>query len=349
MTSGSKGTQQVIEARYHDRVNVLQALNGGQACAPAPFDRAAWYQLLADSGLRPLVAVASEAGTSAALVLREHGGWITPLRNWYSFTWRPLAPQGAQGDALLAAIARHLHRRAHRVTLEPVPGEDGSATRLAAAFRAAGWLVEVSQCDTNHILRVNGRSFAAYWESRPGRLRSTLKRKSSKVETRILTAYDPAAWAAYERIYAASWKPAEANPAMLRAFAKAEAAAGRLRLGLAFHEGEAIAAQFWTIENGTAYIHKLAHRESHKHLSAGTTLTAALFAHVIDTDHAELIDFGTGDEPYKADWMEETRARYRIDCLAPLAWRAWPLLGKRMLRRIVTQRRATLAPGVPRG
>jgi len=339
----------VIEARYHDRVNVLQALNGVQACAPAPFDREEWYQLLADSGLRPLIAVASEAGMSAALALSEQGGCITPLRNWYSFTWRPLASQGARGDALLAAIARQLHTRTHRVTLEPVPDEDGSATRLAAAFRAAGWLVEVRRCDTNHILRVNGRSFAEYWESRPGHLRTALKRKGGKVETRILAACDPADWAAYERIYAASWKPAEGNPAMLRAFAEAEAAAGRLRLCLAFHEGEAIAAQFWTIENGTAYIHKLAHLESRKHLSAGTTLTAALFAHVIDTDRASLIDFGTGDEPYKADWMEETRARYRIDCLAPLAWRAWPPLAKRMLRRIGTQRPAKLAPGFPRG
>ena len=50
-----------------------------------------------------------------------------------------------------------------------------------------------------------------------------------------------------------------------------------LRLGLARHVGAVIAAQFWTVENGVAYIHKLAHRESAKPLSAGTTLSAALF------------------------------------------------------------------------
>ncbi len=344
--------QQVIEARYHDRVNVLQALNGAHTpspCTRAPFDRAEWYQLLADSGLVPLIAIASDAEASAALALTEDRGRITPLRNWYSFTWRQLAPAGPRGDALLAEIARQLKARGHRVTLEPVPDEDGSAARLAAAFRAAGWLVAVSACDTNHILRVAGRSFAQYWESRPGPLRTTLKRKGKKVETRIITAFDPADWAAYEGIYAASWKPAEGNPAMLRAFAQSEAAAGRMRLGLAIHEGEPIAAQFWTIENGIAYIHKLAHLESHKHLSAGTTLSAALFAHAIDTDGVQLIDFGTGDQSYKADWMEETRARYRIDCLAPFAPPAWPPLAKRMLRRIGTAAAAKLAPGVPRG
>lgn len=339
----------MIEARYHDRVNVLQALNGEGIAAPAPFDRAEWYQLLADSGLAPLIAIASDAEASAALALTEEAGRITPLRNWYSFTWRQLAPTGPKGDALLAEIARQLKARSHRVTLEPVPDEDGSAARLAAAFRAAGWLVEVSACDTNHILRVAGRTFADYWDSRPGQLRTTLKRKGKKVETRILTAFDPADWHEYERIYAASWKPAEGDPAMLRAFAMSEAAAGRMRLGLAIHEGAAIAAQFWTVENGTAYIHKLAHLESHKHLSAGTTLSAALFAHVIDTDRVQLIDFGTGDQGYKADWMEETRARYCIDCLAPLAPRAWPPLAKRVLRRIGTAATATLAPGRPHG
>lgn len=339
----------MIEARYHDRVNVLQALNGAGTPTPAPFDRPEWYQLLADSGLAPLIAMASDADASAALALTQDNGRITPLRNWYSFTWRQLAPAGPAGDALLAEIARQLKARGHRVTLEPVPDEDGSATRLAAAFRAAGWLVEVSACDTNHILHVAGRSFAEYWASRPGQLRTTLKRKGNKVETRIITAFDPAEWAEYERIYAASWKPAEGNPAMLRAFARSEAAAGRMRLGLALHEGSAIAAQFWTVENGIAYIHKLAHLESHKHLSAGTSLSAALFAHAIDTDGVGLIDFGTGDQPYKADWMEQTRARYCIDCLHPLAPRAWPPLAKRMLRRIGTRKLATLAPGAPHG
>lgn len=339
----------MIEAGYHDRVNVLQALNAACSPTPAPFDRAEWYQLLADSGLVPLIAMASDANVSAALALTEARGHITPLRNWYSFTWRQLAPQGPDGDALLTQIARQLKARGHRVTLEPVPDEDGSATRLADAFRRAGWLVEVTACDTNHILHVNGRSFAEYWESRPGQLRTTLKRKGKKVETRITATFAPDFWADYERIYAASWKPAEGNPAMLRAFAQSEAAAGRMRMGLAYYEGAAIAAQFWTVENGIAYIHKLAHLESHKHLSAGTTLSAALFQHAIDTDRAHLVDFGTGDQAYKADWMEETRARYRIDCLAPFAPRAWPAFAKRVLRRIGTTRTAKLAQRAPHG
>lgn len=321
----------MIEARYHDSVNVLQAL---KACeTPAPFDRAEWYALLAETGLTPLIAIADHAGDTAALALTEDSGRIAPLRNWYSFTWRELAPPGAAGDRLLEAIARQLKTRGYRVTLEPVPGEDGSAERLARAFRATGWKVAVEPCDINHILPVRGRSFDEYWESRPGQLRTTLKRKAKKVEVEVLTRFDAAVWADYEAIYAASWKPAEDQPAMLRAFAQGEGAAGRLRLGVARADGVAVAAQCWTVENSIAYIHKLAHLESHKPLSAGTTLTAALFRHVIDIDKVTLVDFGTGDQSYKADWMEEVRPRFRIDCLDPAQARSWAPLTKRMLRR----------------
>ncbi len=319
----------MIEARYHDSVNVLQALTA--PAAAAPFDRAEWYALLAQTGLTPLIAIASDADNAAALALTEDGGRITPLRNWYSFTWRQLAPEGVAGDRLLEAIARQLKTRGHRVTLEPVPGEDGSAERLARAFRAAGWQVAVEECDTNHVLDVRGRNFAEYWDSRPGQLRTTLKRKAKKVETEVLTHFDAEVWAEYETIYAASWKPAEDQPAMLRAFAQSEGEAGRLRLGVARAEGLAVAAQCWTVENGVAYIHKLAHLESHKPLSAGTTLSAALFQHVIDIDKVALVDFGTGDQSYKADWMEAVRPRFRIDCLDMRQPKAWAPLAKRML------------------
>lgn len=332
----------MIEARYHDSVNVLQALT---ACeAQAPFDRAEWFALLADTGLTPLITVASDANATAALALTEQDGRIAALRNWYSFTWRELAPAGAAGDHLLQAIAHQLKGRGHRVTLEPVPGEDGSAERLARAFRQAGWRVQMEPCDINHILPVNGRSFADYWESRPGQLRTTLMRKGKKVQTEILSRFDPEVWAEYEAIYAASWKPAEDHPAMLRAFAQGEGAAGRLRLGVARVDGLAVAAQCWTVENSIAYIHKLAHLENYKHLSAGTTLSAALFAHVIDSDRVSLVDFGTGDQSYKADWMEATRPRYRIDCLDAGQPAAWPPLAKRVLRALLPAAHPSLGP-----
>lgn len=327
----------MIEARYHDSVNVLQEMFAAPEDAleaKGPFDRAEWYALLAQTGLKPLIATAQDDDERAALALTECGGRIVPLRNWYSFTWRQLAAPGKRADALLYAIAHQLRDRGHRVTMAPVPDEDGSATRLADAFAAAGWRVEVTRCDTNHVLKVGARTFEQYWDTRPGPLRTTLKRKSGKVSVTILDRFEADAWEQYEAVYAASWKPSEGKPEMLRAFAEAEGTAGRLRLGLASHEGLAVAAQFWTVENGTAFIHKLAHRHTHQRLSAGTTLSAALFQRVIDTDRVILIDFGTGNEAYKRDWMDATRPRYQIDCLDMKAPRAWIDLARLAARRM---------------
>ena len=316
----------MIGSSYHDTVNVLQGL-----CqpAPSPFERSEWFALLAECGMTPLVVLASDGQSNAALALTEANGRIEPLRNWYSFTWRQLAPDGPAGEKLLTEIAAQLRARSHRVTLWPVPEEDGSASRLARAFAAAGWKVQRSQCDENHVLPVNGRSFAEYWAGRAGRMRTTLKRKAKKVDVQILNSFDADAWADYEAIYAESWKVAEDQPELLRRFAIQEGGAGRIRLAIARHDGMAVAAQFWTVEDGTAYIHKLAHLESHKNLSAGTTLTAALFEHVIDKDRVELVDFGTGNDPYKRDWMEEVRPRYQLDCLDPSQVKAWAPLAKR--------------------
>jgi hypothetical protein len=233
---------------------------------------------------------------------------------------------------LFAELAADLAGQAPRITLEKLSEDD--ARLLADAFRTASWLVWQQRCDSNHVLEVKGRSFAAYLSQRPGTLRSTLKRKGGKVDVTIHRSFDPQVYGEYEDIYRDSWKPQEGSPAFLRRFAEEEGAAGRLRMAIARAEGRAIAAQFWTVENGTAFIHKLAHREDAKALSPGTILSAALFEQVIDRDRVRLVDFGTGDDAYKRDWMEEVRPRFVIDALRP-AWPGnWPTIARNALRSL---------------
>lgn len=323
---------------YHDRVNVLQGIDLASA---SPFERAEWFALLAeDGGLQPFIALARNGDEALALPLMREGERLVPLANWYSFTWAPLATPGADMPALLGAVARDLAGQARRIVLSPLAGENGNAGRLEQAFRSAGWRVEKHICDTNHVLRPAGRSYADYLASRPGPVRTTLTRKAKKLDVTILTAFDAAAWADYEAVYRASWKPEEGKPAMLRRFAEQEGAAGRLRLAIARHGGHPVAVQFWSVEGGTAYIHKLAHIENAEPLSAGTVLTAALMQHVIDTDRVDLVDFGTGDDSYKGIWMEEARPRWRLDCMLASDPRNWPALGKAMLRTLASRQSA---------
>ena len=307
----------------------------GRECQHAPFDRLAWWSALHELCLpdeQLLLALASEGEMRCALALtqRQGSGQLRSLANWYSFWARPVFANG--GEALLPAMARDLVRKARRISHEPLAEAD--AQRTASAFAEAGWTVRAEQADVNHRVDLAGRSFAEYWAARPGHLRETVRRKSVKhaVTLRIAERFDPADWADYEAVYAQSWKPEEGSPAFLRRFAEEEGAAGTLRLGLAHINGRPVATQLWTVEHASAYIHKLAHVEDAKAHSPGTLLSHALFAHAIERDRAQTIDFGTGDDAYKRDWMEDVRPMLRLDMHRPLDPRSWPHLLRNRLR-----------------
>jgi hypothetical protein len=323
----------VTAISYHASIKDVQAQ---RLAAAGPFASREWFERLEASQARPLYAVAEDASGAVVLPLGRRGRRLESLLNWYGFTWRPLATPYGSVDSLLIALAGALAGKTSRIVLERVPDEDGTARQLQRIFQRAGWLVSREPCDTNRILAVEGRDYRTYLDSRPGPLRTTLKRKAKKVAVTIAERFDADMWTAYEAIYGESWKPEEGDPALLRAFAQAEGAAGRIRLAVARHDGEAVAAQFWTVEDGTAYIHKLAHRESAKPLSPGTTLTAALLEHVIDRDGVEVVDFGTGDDGYKRDWMEQARPRYRLQCWRKGDPRNWPSIARARWRTLVS-------------
>lgn len=326
----------MVSVVYHSDLNRVQSDEQlarllSSPLQAAPFDRLAWWQDLAERcGLAGGLAVAKDGTECAVLALAGDGAHLTSLSNWYTFRYRPVMTGAA---APLVALAQGLKARARRITLEAVPDEDGSADRVVGAFRAAGWIVFQEPSDINHYLQVSNRTYEEYLAGRPGPLRTTLKRKRNRVSTVVLDRFDEDAWAAYEAIYADSWKPAEGSPAFLRTFAVAESREGRLRLGLARDaEDRPVAAQLWTIEGDTAYIHKLAHREDARALSPGSVLLEAMLRRAIDVDKVACVDFGTGDDAYKRDWMELSRPRYRIDMFRPLAPGNWPALARAGMR-----------------
>lgn len=185
---------------------------------------------------------------------------------------------------------------------------------LTRAFRRARWSATATETSCNWTVDVAGLTFEEYWAGRPGELRSTVKRKGAKagLEITILDHFDDDAWDDYERVYADSWKPEEGSNQFLRAMARDEGAAGNLRLGIGRIDGHPVAAQLWTTENGVAIIHKLAHRDSAAECSPGSLLSAAMFQQAIDVDKVSVIDFGTGDDRYKSDWMDTRAPLYTL-------------------------------------
>lgn len=321
----------VIEVSYHDTADKLQDL---AFAASGPFDSLRWLSLLERHGASPMIALARDGSEWLALPMVRKDGALISLTNWFGFIWSPLTPHSQPSLALMQAVARDLLKREAHLVFNKIPEERGLADQMEQSFRDAGWTVFRNVSDQNHVLDVRGRSYAEYHAARPGRLRTTLSRKSKKVETEIFTEFQSSIWETYRSIYDKSWKPDEELSALLEDFAREEGAGGRLRMGIATADGTPVAAQFWSVEDGTAYIHKLAHVPEYEKLSAGTVLTAALFRHVIDVDGVELVDFGTGDDSYKRDWMEILRLRYTLDCYNPRKPQIWPAMGKAWLRHL---------------
>ena len=290
----------------------------------SPFDRLEWFRRTwhyCPSGDQPLVVRARTEGSDAWLFLAERAnGAAVSLASWYTLAFRPIitgTPTDSAARALLVATARRLRPRLSSIALDHVPEADASLCQHA--FRRAGWVVRVSPQVASWSIDVSGKTFPDYWAERPGQLRSTAKRKAAKIDLKveIFDRFDSAAWDAYADVYENSWKPHEGSLDFIRVMAEDKGAAGALRLGVATLEGRPVAAQLWTVSHGRALIHKLAHREDVAELSPGTILTKAMFEYAIDRDRVSLIDFGTGDDRYKADWMDTRVMRMRVEMFNP--------------------------------
>ncbi len=291
-----------------------------RARQPRLFDRIDWYRLLtAHCALpgTPLIVRARDGEGAVWLFLTRQAPRASALANWYSLETGPVT-HGPIKSELVTALASHLRsvEKLAAITLAPLTLEKLGLT--APAFRAAGWITGSTPVITNWSVALSCTDWKAYLSGRPRRLQNTLKRKlKHELNIKIYDRFSQDKWDIYEKIYKASWKPKEGFPAFLNALAEAEGQAGALRLGIAFDGSMPVAAQFWLVENGEATIHKLAHVEARRGSSPGTILTAAMFRHVIEQDKVHRIDFGTGDDSYKADWMDQRRLLHQLNLYNP--------------------------------
>lgn len=285
------------------------------------FDRLDWYRLLTAHCAIPgemLIVRARDDHGAVWLFLSRQGRQAVSLANWYTFASGPVSA-GTPHSALFEALARHLRTNERIAALVLSPLNTDRLDKVVDPFRSAGWIGIARPTTVNWICAPRSKSWDAYLQARPTRVQNTVRRKSraADIKIEIIDVFSYDKWNTYEHIYSLSWKQAEGSPAFLRALAEQESAAGTLRLGLAFDGDEAIAAQFWLVENGKATVHKLAHVEARRSESPGTLLTAAMFRHVIEQDAVHQIDFGTGDDGYKADWMDERRPLYSLHLFNP--------------------------------
>ncbi|WP_194713701.1 GNAT family N-acetyltransferase [Noviherbaspirillum soli] len=294
-----------------------------------------WFTHLAATGLEGnvqlrLYGVREQSNGNLAFVLplREAAGrrgmrQLEGLSNWYSSLYGPVGSDEAglrQAMTALAAAIAAERPRWDILDLHPLDPEDPSFEALLQALRAAGMATQRYFCFHNWYLDVAGRCYDDYAAGLPSRLKNTLKRKGRQLEKsgrarfEIVTggAQLESAIAAYEQVYAASWKSPEPSSDFMPGLMRLCAGQGWLRLGIATVDNEPAAAQLWIVCAGVASIYKLAYDEKFASLSIGSLLTERLMRQVIDIDRVREVDYLTGDDAYKRDWMSHSRERCGI-------------------------------------
>jgi hypothetical protein len=208
------------------------------------------------------------------------------------------------------------------IDLHPIHQHSDAYPLVLQAFSQAGMAVDNYFCSANWSLQMNQRNYRQYFDSLPSRLRHTLTRKAAQLKKNrqlrmeIVTSETDAQnrIADYLHIYERSWKNQEPFPEFIPGWILESARQQWLRLGIAYLDEQAVAAQIWLVEQNNkqkkASIYKLAHDQHYDRTSVGSLLTEHLMQHVIDVDQVDEVDFLHGDEKYKQDWMSR-RSEYR--------------------------------------
>jgi len=299
-----------------------------QATKESIFLSRQWFENLATAGLDEDQALALACVLSGDKVLAilplikvaETTGYA--LKHRYTPFYSLLFADTDQLEVLDCLVAGLSRLPVHSLLLEPVDENDGKIDALQRSMEKAGF-----QCDRNFrlynwIYRVQGQSFSEYMASRPARLRNTIARKRRKLERehgyeiRLFTGNDvPQAMPDYYAPYNASWKANEQYLDFLNGIVAGFSRMGWSRLAVLYVQGQPVASQLWFVLHGKANIFRLAYDEAWKFYSPGSILTSFLMEYVIDVDGVEEIDFLTGNDAYKPDWMSERRERFALSCI----------------------------------
>jgi hypothetical protein len=294
------------------------------------FSTLAWYASTLEAALPAgatacFQVVAVEGVVQAVLPMLLKAGRLSALTTPYTCLWQPLLAAGADPVGVGRTLAP-LWRRAAPVRLDCVPSSPGTDGLLRGLGQAGLTPLQFDHFG-NWFLDVRALDWNTYVASRPGPLRSAITR-----HTRRLMKQDGArfslvqsaagledAIAAYDAVYAASWKQPEPFPAFNATFIRASAAVGTLRLATLHLGPTPIAAQFWLVHEGWAAVLKLAYDEAFKKLAPGNVLTALVIRHLLEQEHVHTLDFGRGDDEYKSQWTGSRRQRVGALVVNPLS------------------------------
>ncbi len=316
------------------------------------FGSQAWYRAVLAAGISNgadarFLLCRSTDGTAAALFpMRsvDRGRGLESLTTLYTCRYQPLIADGVDARTLTESFLQFArYCRAWPTTrVDALPEDWRHLGRLIDAARSAG----LTACQFDHFGNwyepVRGMTWQDYLSARPGQLRETIRRKLRRSERDAECHFEMITGGerlepgidAFESVYRRSWKEPEPFPDFNAALMRHIAPSGVLRLGVLQIGATAVAAQLWVVERDRATVLKLAHDEAFKPASPGTVLTALMLRGLLDDERVAEIDFGRGDDPYKAGWAGLRRQRIGLVLANPRHPRGLAFLGRHALGRV---------------
>lgn len=282
---------------------------------------------LDDDHTMALACVVAENKVMAILPLMKCAGntWYS-LKHRYTSLYSLLLTDNDQLEVqqhVLACLSQGLSQLPIKAfLLEPVADNDSNLNGFQRIMETAGFSCDRIFRQYNWIYRVQEQSYSDYMAARPAKLRNTISRKKRKLERehgyeiRLFTGDEvPQKMSDYYAVYNSSWKANEQYVDFLDGIVLGFSRQGWSRLAVLYVKGQPIAAQLWFVSHGKANIFRLSYDEAWKQYSPGSILTSFLMEYVIDIDGVEEIDFLTGNDAYKQDWMSDRRERFVLSCV----------------------------------
>lgn len=322
-----------------------------QSSATPLFSRLAWLSLfeqyICNKQFAAMTLVFSNQQKQLILPLAKHSfnglRALQSLTNYYSPFYQMQGSQLASAKDYVDAVLCCRSELSQYDVIDLLPLYQHDAKTWQRAFNQIGFKGFCYEHSINWY-HENITDVDQFWSLRPSKLRNTLKRKKHKLDqsgeysTRVVAPQQMLrlnqALAHYHHVYYDSWKKIEPYPAFIDAIAQYAWQQGELRLGLIYHKQVPVAAQIWFVSDQTAYIFKLAYRKQYTKTSVGTVLTAAMMEYVIDKDKVTCIDFLTGDDSFKKDWMQSKRTLMGVQACNLTRWRGKKIYLKNILSGI---------------
>lgn len=208
------------------------------------------------------------------------------------------------------------------LTLGPIDNDDDNLKQLQNAMEKAGLNSYRNHKAYNWFHPTQKQSFSEYMAERPSKVRNTVLRKQRKLAREhnyhiqlFIDKNTQQALEQYHEIYKVSWKANEQYQALVEDVVKRFSKRGWTRLAILSIDNTPIAAQLWFVVAGKVSIFRLVYDQTWKNYSPGSILMTYLLQHVIDTEKATEIDFLSGNDKYKHDWMSLRRERNALVCV----------------------------------